>query len=69
VFKVNEGIGGPEILADLVPRHHLPGPLEERGEDLKGALLKPDLVAVESHLTASKIDFELSDPEAYGWGG
>jgi hypothetical protein len=43
VFKVNEGIGRPETLADLFPRHHLAGPLEERGENLEGSLLELDL--------------------------
>jgi hypothetical protein len=70
VFKVNEGIGRPETLADLFPRHHLAGPLEERGENLEGSLLELDFVAVAPHFTASKVYFKLSDTEArncYGW--
>jgi hypothetical protein len=70
VFKVNEGIGGPEILANLFPRHHFAWPLEERSENLEGSLLEPDFVAVASHFTASKIYFELSDTQARrccGW--
>jgi hypothetical protein len=39
VFKVNEGIGGPELLPDLFPGHHFAGPLEERGQNLEGSFL------------------------------
>jgi hypothetical protein len=70
VFEVNEGIGRPETLADLFPRHHLAGSLEERGENLEGSLLELDFVAVAPHLTASKVYFKLSDAEARnccGW--
>ena len=70
MFKVNEGIGRPETLADLFPRHHLAGSQEERGENLEGSLLELDFVAVAPHLTASKVYFKLSDAEARnccGW--
>jgi hypothetical protein len=46
VFKVNEGIGGPKLLPELFPCHHFTGPLEEHGEDLEGAFLKLDLLAI-----------------------
>jgi hypothetical protein len=70
VFKVNEGIGRPETLADLFSRHHLAGPLEERGENLERSLLELDFVAIAPHFTASKVYFKLSDAEArncYRW--
>jgi hypothetical protein len=70
VFKINEGIGGPEFLLDLFPRHHLAGLLEERGENLERSLLELDFVAVSPHFTASKVYFKLSDAEARnccGW--
>ena len=31
VFKIYEGIGGPEFLPDLFPRYHFAGSLDERG--------------------------------------
>jgi hypothetical protein len=70
VFKVNEGIVRPETLADLFSRHHLAGPLEERGENLERSLLELDFVAIAPHFTASKVYFKLSDAEArncYRW--
>jgi hypothetical protein len=39
VFKVNEGIGGPELLPDLFPGHHFAGPLEESCQNLEGSFL------------------------------
>jgi hypothetical protein len=64
VLKVNEGIGGPEFLLDLFPRHYIAGPLKERRENLERSLLELDLVDVASYFTASKVYFELSDAEA-----
>jgi hypothetical protein len=46
VFKVNEGIGGPELLLELFPRHYFAGPLEEHSENLEGPLLELDLLAI-----------------------
>jgi hypothetical protein len=69
VFKVNEGIGGPEPLLDLFPRHHLAGPLEEHGENLEGSFLQLDLAAVMAQFTSSKVNFELPDPDAHSSRG
>jgi hypothetical protein len=69
VLKVYEGIGWPKLLPDLFPRYHVAGPLDERSKNLEGSILKLYLVAVASHLTASKVNFELSDPEARGCCG
>jgi hypothetical protein len=65
VFKVNEGIGGPELLLDLLPRHRLARPLEESGENLERSFLQLDLVPVVAQLTRSKVNFELPDPDAH----
>jgi len=65
VFKINEGIGGPELLLDLFPRHNFPGPLEEHGENLEGSFLQLDLVAIMAEFTPSKVNFELPDPYAH----
>jgi len=64
VFKINEGIGGPEFLLELVPCHHFAGSLEEQGENLEGPLLELDLLAISAEFPSSKINFELSDPDA-----
>jgi hypothetical protein len=64
VFKVNEGIGGPELLLDLFPRHHFAGPPEERGQNLEGSFLQLDLVALVAHLTRSKVNLEFPNPDA-----
>jgi hypothetical protein len=61
VFKVNEGIGGPEFLLDLFPRHHFTVLLKERGENLEGSLLQLDLIAVAPQFTTSKVNLEVSD--------
>jgi hypothetical protein len=70
VFKVHEGIGWPDFLPDLFPRQHFAGSLDERRQYLEGPLLELYFVTVEPHFTASKINFELSDPESRrscGW--
>ncbi|HEY2468484.1 MAG TPA: hypothetical protein VGI45_11705 [Terracidiphilus sp.] len=69
VLKVYEGIGWPKLLPDLFPRYHVAGPLDERGQNLEGSLLKLYLLTVAPHLTTSKVNFELSDPEARGCCG
>jgi hypothetical protein len=69
VFKVDEGIGRPEILPDFFPCHHLARALKECRENLEGTLLKFDFFPVASHFTASKVNFEVSDPEATRGGG
>src|SRR5271166_2677266 len=70
VFEVHEGIAGPELLPDCVPRHYLAGPLQEFAKNLARVSLELDLGAVVPHLTTSKVHLELSDPEArrrIGW--
>jgi hypothetical protein len=69
VFKINEGIGGPELLLDIFPRYHLAGPVEECDENLEGSFLKPYLGAVATHFPTSKVHLELSDPETRGCRG
>jgi hypothetical protein len=64
VLKVYEGISGPELLLHLLPRHHFARTLDERGQNLEGSFLELDLVAVAPQFTASKVNFEISDPEA-----
>jgi hypothetical protein len=36
VFKVNEGVGRPELLLELLPRYHFTRPVKEDGENLEG---------------------------------
>ena len=66
VFKIYEGVGGPELLLNLLPRHHFAGPLDERSKNLERPFLKLYLLASVPHLTASEINFEFSDPDAHG---
>jgi hypothetical protein len=66
VFKIYEGIGGPELLLNLLPRHHFAGPLDERGKNLEGSFLELYLLAPVPHFTASEVNFEFFDPNAHG---
>jgi hypothetical protein len=66
VFKIYEGIGWPELLLDLLPRHHFAGPLDERGKNLEGSFLELYFLAPLPHFTASEVDLKFSDPDAHG---
>jgi hypothetical protein len=69
VFEVNESIGGPESLPDLFPGDHFAGALKERCENLERPFLKLDLDVVMPQFTATKVSFEVPDPEARGCRG
>src|SRR2546423_752956 len=38
-LEIHEGVGGPEFLLDLFPGHHLAGPVQQNGQNLKRLLL------------------------------
>jgi hypothetical protein len=50
VFEINEGVGGPEPLAQLVPGHELARPLEENPQNLERLLGERAVTAVRPQL-------------------
>jgi hypothetical protein len=64
MFEINEGISGPEFLLEVFPGHYFARTLEEHGENLEGPLLELDLLATSAQFPPSKINFELSNPDA-----
>src|SRR6185295_16800772 len=59
--EVDEGIAGPEGLADLLPCHDLARTFQEEGEDLKGLLLQPDLQPFPVQLPRARIELEVAE--------
>jgi hypothetical protein len=42
VLELDDGVIRPELLANLLPRHHLAWAFQEHGEDQEGLLAQPD---------------------------
>jgi tRNA pseudouridine-54 N-methylase len=58
VIEVHERVGGPELLLQLLARHHIARALQQRGQDLKGLLLQPNPLAIFAQISGAKIDLE-----------
>jgi hypothetical protein len=55
MVEIHEGVFGPKPLAKLFSRHYLAGLLQQHGQNLKGLVLKLDLVAVLVKLTGAQV--------------
>ena len=63
VFEVYLGVIGPEFPANLFPRHHAPGALEQHCKDSKRLLGKADgVTTAPAKLTGTKIQLEVFEP-------
>ena len=60
-IEIDEGIGAPEPLAQLVSCHELGRVLEQEGESLECLLAKLDLAALSEEFARTYLGFE--DPE------
>jgi uncharacterized protein (DUF1786 family) len=58
VVEIDEGIGGPELLAHLLARNHIAGTLEKQGQHLQRLILKAKLGAVFAQLARGEIKLE-----------
>ena len=55
--------GGPNCLAQVLPRHHFAGVLQQQRQDPKRLLLKPDLDPLFEELARAKVDLEHAEPD------
>ena len=62
MFKVDEGVGGPEFPVKLLPRNQLTGVFEETNQDLDRLPFKPDFSAPLQELARPQI--KLEEPES-----
>jgi hypothetical protein len=62
MFKVDEGVGGPEFPMKLLARNQLTGVVEETDQDLNRLPFKPDFSALPLELAGTQI--KLEDPES-----
>ena len=58
VLEVDEGVVGPQALAELVASHELARPLEQHREQLQWLLLKAETCARLSQLARAQIELE-----------
>ncbi len=63
LFKINERIGGPDSLLQLLPGNHLAPTFQEHLQDLKGLLLELDSCALLSQLSRLQIHLERIEAE------
>jgi hypothetical protein len=63
MLEVNLSVVRPESPANLFPRHHVPGALEQHGKDSKRLLGKTDgVTTIPVKFTGTKIKFEVFEP-------
>jgi len=56
--KINESMGWPEPLPELVSRYHLTGMVQEKAENLEGLFLKLDPNAALAKFSRPDVQFE-----------
>ena len=62
LLEVDESIGRPQPLPQLVARHHLAGMLQEQEENLKRLLLEADPGALPPQLSGPNVHIEHAEP-------
>jgi hypothetical protein len=62
VVEIHEGVGWPQLLAQLFARDHLAGALEQQGQHLKGLLLQAQLRTILAQLARGEVQLEDSKP-------
>src|SRR5208337_5555704 len=67
VIEVDEGVGRPNLCAQLVPRHDLAGILQQGAEDLKRLFLKSDTGAVLAQFSGDQIDLKNAKAQKPGF--
>src|SRR5579863_4403702 len=66
VIEIDEGIGGPEFLADFFAGDDVAWALEEQGQDLKGLVLQAELRPVLAQLAGGQVKFEDAEADDSG---
>jgi hypothetical protein len=68
VFKINEGISGPEFPVKLLARNQLTGVFEETDQNLDRLPFQADFATLLLEFTRAQIEFEDPEPDqARGW--
>src|SRR2546428_766632 len=62
-IEIDERVGRPELLLQLLARHHSSGALEQQPQNLKGLVRKPDLQAMPAQLARLRVELEDPEPE------
>jgi hypothetical protein len=62
MIEIHEGVGGPETVAQRLPRDDLSRALQKLRENPKGLLLQLDLQPLPPQFPGTQIDFEYSEP-------
>ena len=63
MFEIDEGIGGPKLLPDLLPSHNLPSATQQHFKDQIRLTTKFYFPPVFGKLTRTRIYFEWAEPE------
>ena len=61
--EVDECVGRPELLPNLVSRDHLVAARDQETEDLERLIGKPYRLSVAAQLTRLQIEMEIADPD------
>jgi len=63
VIEVDEGVGGPDFLAQVFTRNDTSSVFEQGGENLKGLLLQPEAPAILTKFPGSQINLKHAEAE------
>ena len=66
MIELDDGVIGPELLANFLAEHYLTGLLQQHYEDLHGLLPHADANAVLSQFTGADLKFERTKTIAAG---
>ncbi len=67
MIEGDEGVGGPDLFAQVVSRDDLACILQQRREHLKRLFLKPDASAVFAQLSSGQVDFKNAKAQKPGF--
>ncbi len=58
MVEIDEGVGGPEFLAQIIASDHVASALQEQGEHLERLILQAELGAVLAQLAGGEVELE-----------
>src|SRR5262249_39948928 len=64
VIEIDEGVGGPEFVAQLLAGNDFTGMFQKHDQDLEGLFLEPDLRAMLTQFTGPQIDLKRAKANA-----
>jgi len=68
VVEIDEGIRGPQFVADLISGDDLAGTFEKHNQKIEGLRLKPDFMALAAQLTRVKMRSKRTEEDDFGLG-